>query len=290
LGRGSHARAAHGRESLGADPANAKSVLPTTRHVLIRSSSDDSPADRAAARRKATAALARIVRGEDFAKVARDVSEDPGSKDKGGAYPGEMVEQFVEPYRLAYTALAPGQVTKQLVETQFGFHVIKKDAVDHAARVAGFRRATAMQTTRRLADDLAERLKPAHAEASATRLVSEVVISLLGSEVAKGDARPDVHLLRLAKVPSPPPGETCAKLVAVPPETVVVVPLAQEFGFIVAKAGTDNDADEAARATAGKDDTADGPVGYCRAAGGEALTAAQIREMIEKAQKAQRQK
>jgi parvulin-like peptidyl-prolyl isomerase len=76
------------------------------------------------ARKKAQDLLDRIRKGEDFAKLATENSDDPGSKDKGGEYDffgrGKMVPEFDK----AAFALRPGEVS-DLVETQFGFHIIK---------------------------------------------------------------------------------------------------------------------------------------------------------------------
>ncbi len=79
------------------------------------------------ARKKAQLILDRVRKGEDFAKLAKESSDDPGSKDNGGEYDffgrGKMVLEFE---RAAF-ALKPGEVSG-LVETQFGFHIIKLEA------------------------------------------------------------------------------------------------------------------------------------------------------------------
>lgn len=65
----------------------------------------------------------RAKKGEDFAALAKEFSEDPGSKDSGGEYTfprGRMVPEFE---KTAF-ALEPGQVS-DVVTTQFGYHVIK---------------------------------------------------------------------------------------------------------------------------------------------------------------------
>jgi parvulin-like peptidyl-prolyl isomerase len=68
--------------------------------------------------------LERARKGEDFAKLAKENSDDPGSKDKGGEYDffghGKMMPEFEK----AAFALKIGEIS-DLVETQFGFHIIK---------------------------------------------------------------------------------------------------------------------------------------------------------------------
>jgi peptidyl-prolyl cis-trans isomerase D len=93
------------------------------RHILIKAAEDAPDADKASAKQRAEAALARVKGGEDFAKVASDVSED-GSKSAGGDLgffgPGEMVG----PFETKAFAMAKGEVS-DVVETRFGYHVIK---------------------------------------------------------------------------------------------------------------------------------------------------------------------
>ncbi|MET0314980.1 MAG: peptidylprolyl isomerase [Hansschlegelia sp.] len=68
----------------------------------------------------------RLAKGEDFAKVANEVSIDPGSAKRGGDLGffghGQMVPAFEE---VAFK-LEPNKVSEP-VKTQFGFHVIKVD-------------------------------------------------------------------------------------------------------------------------------------------------------------------
>jgi len=81
-------------------------------------------ADKKAAKRKQIEDLLKRVRaGEDFAKLAGEYSEDPGSKDKGGEYTfprGAMVPEF----EAAAFSLNTNQIS-DIVTTQFGYHIIK---------------------------------------------------------------------------------------------------------------------------------------------------------------------
>jgi peptidyl-prolyl cis-trans isomerase C len=69
--------------------------------------------------------IAQLNKGGDFAKIAKEKSKDPGSKDKGGDLgwfsPGGMVKPFSD----AVVGLKKGAVTPTPVQTQFGWHVIK---------------------------------------------------------------------------------------------------------------------------------------------------------------------
>jgi len=84
-----------------------------------------SPDQQAAKRKQADALLKRARAGEDFAKLAREYSDDPVSKDKGGVYTfarGEMPKEFEE----AAFALKPGQISDIVIST-YGYHIIKLD-------------------------------------------------------------------------------------------------------------------------------------------------------------------
>jgi parvulin-like peptidyl-prolyl isomerase len=74
----------------------------------------------------ATQVLQRLKNGEDFAALAKEFSDDPGSKEKGGLYEGVTEGGgFDKAFESAALALQPGQFTQELVETQFGYHIIK---------------------------------------------------------------------------------------------------------------------------------------------------------------------
>jgi len=82
------------------------------RHILVKTEEE------------AKAALERIRAGEDFAKVAEEVSTDPGSKDKGGDlgwFPkGTMLPEFE---KVAFETPV-GQISEP-VKTDYGYHIIK---------------------------------------------------------------------------------------------------------------------------------------------------------------------
>lgn len=79
---------------------------------------------------KAEAIFERAMKGEDFASLANEFSEDPGNKGEegifhGGLYSGVKKGVMITAFEKAALASQPGQVFPGLVETDFGFHVIK---------------------------------------------------------------------------------------------------------------------------------------------------------------------
>ncbi|CAN5702863.1 hypothetical protein BH09MYX1_BH09MYX1_16520 [soil metagenome] len=95
------------------------------RHILIKVAPTASADDHLKAVEKLTAAMIRIRRGERFYSVAKDVSED-GSKNDGGDV-GDKTDAFVVSFKKAADALKPGEITPQLIESQFGYHLIMRD-------------------------------------------------------------------------------------------------------------------------------------------------------------------
>lgn len=73
---------------------------------------------------EAIAVRERLDAGEEFAVVAREVSQDPGSARNGGDLGFFAAGRMVAPFSDAAFALEPGEVSDP-VETQFGWHVIK---------------------------------------------------------------------------------------------------------------------------------------------------------------------
>lgn len=106
-------------------------------HLLIRLPEGAKPEDEAykTAKGKAQELQKKAAApGADFAALCKENSEDPGSKDDGGDLGFFTKDRMVEPFAKAAFAMQVNQVS-DVVETQFGFHVIKllerKDAVHH---------------------------------------------------------------------------------------------------------------------------------------------------------------
>ena len=93
-------------------------------HVLIKLDQNATAAQDAAAKKKAEEILARARKGEDFATLARQSSEDPGSKDKGGDLGTFGRGQMVKPFEDAAFSMAPGEI-RGPVKSDFGYHIVK---------------------------------------------------------------------------------------------------------------------------------------------------------------------
>ena len=99
-----------------------------SRHILIKVPAEADEATKKAARTKAEAARARALKGEDFAKLARALSEDTGSASEGGDLGYNTRGKMVAPFDDAQFALKPGDIS-EVVESRFGYHVIKVEGV-----------------------------------------------------------------------------------------------------------------------------------------------------------------
>jgi len=93
------------------------------RHILIRAAAGDDKANKEA-EDKIKAIIARLKKGEDFAKVASETTEDPSGKTTGGDLGYFTKEQMVPEFADVAFKLDKGQISEP-VHTQFGWHVIK---------------------------------------------------------------------------------------------------------------------------------------------------------------------
>jgi peptidyl-prolyl cis-trans isomerase D len=129
-------------------------------HILLKTEGKD----KAAVRKAAEGVLAKVKAGGDFAALAKQFSEDTESAAKGGDLDyfgrGAMVAEFDQ----AAWNLKPGEITPDLVESQFGFHIIK--LVDH--------RAPETRTLDQVRVQLEEQIKREKAEAEASRVAAEI--------------------------------------------------------------------------------------------------------------------
>src|SRR5574341_1139921 len=131
-------------------------------HILARVPEAGGSEAEDKAKVKIAEAIRRAKAGEDFAKLARELSEDPGSAPNGGdlgfVSQGEMVPQFEQ----AFLTLKKGEVSPAPVRTPFGFHAIKVFEVREGGRKA--LKEVAGQIRDRLGAEAADRAMKARAD------------------------------------------------------------------------------------------------------------------------------
>jgi peptidyl-prolyl cis-trans isomerase C len=93
-------------------------------HILFGAAKDAPAADKAKVKAEAEGVLKRVKAGEDFAALAKQYSKDPGSAAVGGDLNFFPKGQMVPPFDAAAFAMKPGEISN-LVETDFGYHIIK---------------------------------------------------------------------------------------------------------------------------------------------------------------------
>ncbi len=118
----------------------------------------------AAKRRQIEDLRKRVLGGEDFAALAKQYSEDPGSKENGGELPQFPRGQMVPEFESAAFALATNQVS-DIVTSQFGFHIIKlldktpAKKIDYATAATDIKDALARMKIAKLAPDYVKKLR-----------------------------------------------------------------------------------------------------------------------------------
>lgn len=98
----------------------------SARHILLRTPTDATDAQRDSVRQLAESLRGRALAGEAFSDLATEFSQDPGSAVRGGDLGFFSRGRMVEPFEEAAFALEAGEMS-EVVETAFGYHVILVD-------------------------------------------------------------------------------------------------------------------------------------------------------------------
>jgi peptidyl-prolyl cis-trans isomerase SurA len=106
------------REAAGANPQL------NIAQILVTVPEGSTLATAAQRRERALAALARVRAGEDFAAVAREVSED-GNRSQGGEIGLRQADRLPDLFLKAVRGVKPGDIAPELVRSGAGFHVLK---------------------------------------------------------------------------------------------------------------------------------------------------------------------
>lgn len=99
------------------------------RHILLPV---NDPKEDAAVKAKAEGILKRAQGGEDFAKLAKEFSQDPGSAAQGGDLGWSEKKVFVGPFADAAFSMKVDEI-RGPVKTQFGYHILKLDGIQPPA-------------------------------------------------------------------------------------------------------------------------------------------------------------
>ncbi len=185
-------------------------------HILVRVGQTGGSAAEDTAREKVADVIRRVKAGEDFAKLAKERSDDPASASKGGdlglVSQGEMVPQFEQ----ALFALKKGEVSPEPVRTPFGFHAIKVTDVREGGR----------KPLKEVAGQIRDRLQADASEQAAKAKAEEMRAKLLGAT----DFMAEAKSLGLAPLESTIPRRDRVPGVTAPD-------LVEEAAFSIAKGG-----------------------------------------------------
>ncbi|HTY80891.1 MAG TPA: SurA N-terminal domain-containing protein [Candidatus Bathyarchaeia archaeon] len=148
-------------------------------HILVRVPPTGGSEAENKSRAKVEEAIRRAKAGEDFGKLARELSEDTATANQGGDLgfvgKGEMVPQFEE----AVFALKKGEISPQPVRTPFGYHAIKVVDVQDGG----------LQPFREVAARIKERLGAERSEKAAQAKADEARTALLGAKDFVAEAK-----------------------------------------------------------------------------------------------------
>ena len=115
--------------------------------------------------RRRQAIIADLNKGGDFAKIAKEKSKDPGSKDNGGDLDWGPSARYVKPFADAVTTQAKGKISAAPVKTDFGYHIIRVDDVrplkvpEFAEMKEQFRQRAQQQAIQKMVMDLRSKAK-----------------------------------------------------------------------------------------------------------------------------------
>ncbi|MEO8503260.1 MAG: peptidylprolyl isomerase [Acidobacteriota bacterium] len=141
-------------------------------HILISYPPNATDADKAATKKKAEGILAKIKAGGDMTQLAKENSDDPGSKEQGGELGWISKGQTLPEFETAAFALKPGE-TSGLVDAEYGVHIIR--AKDH--RPAG--KVSFAEAKEQIASFLHERAMSATLRDHVTALRAKAKVEVL---------------------------------------------------------------------------------------------------------------
>ena len=101
------------------------------RHILIKAEAQDKEGS-SKAKQKAESIREEAVKGKDFAQLAKQYSEDPGTKDRGGEIGFVSKGMVVPEFEQAAFSMKVGEISG-VIQTPYGFHILKVDEIQEAS-------------------------------------------------------------------------------------------------------------------------------------------------------------
>lgn len=129
-------------------------------HILFSFTKEDgttmTDTEKAELKLKAEAVLTKAKAGEDFAALAKEYSDDTGTAADGGKFTFYMDGNVVPEYSSAVAKLKDGEICATLVESTYGYHIIKLDSKVENGRLKSKSERSAYAETLFTYDSLAE--------------------------------------------------------------------------------------------------------------------------------------
>ena len=167
------------------------------RHILLKADASND----AQVKPKAEALLKQIQGGGDFAKLAKENSQDPGSGAQGGELPGWITRNQMVPEFEKATFSLPVGATSGLVKTTYGYHIIQVEAHEQPRLqpfsevknqlIADYQKRQASQQMQALSDKAIAELRkdPLHPEKAAEAVGTTAI---LAENIQAGDPIPGI--------------------------------------------------------------------------------------------------
>lgn len=148
-------------------------------HILVRVPPVGGSEAEDKAKAKVADAIKRARAGEDFAKLAKEISEDPASAGSGGDLGYIVRGETVPPFEGAVFALKKGEVSPAPVRTPFGYHAVKVSDIQEGGR----------RPLKEAAAEIKEKIQSEQSERAALAKAEEVKGVLQGAKDFPPEAR-----------------------------------------------------------------------------------------------------
>ena len=129
--------------------ANASKIMVPVRHILVKGDKDKPEELEDARRRRPRASSSASRRAKTSRSSRRSSRTIPAARTRAASTPASMVEHFVPEFKKSVDGLKPGELDQKLVQTSFGYHIIKRDPATQGRHRQGATRRRSPTTSRR---------------------------------------------------------------------------------------------------------------------------------------------